>query len=297
MSSTATRTTKIVDDLFLADFVPPIEALNAYKSVVHFVCESKKDSAMFEEVKQQIEASSATYNPVILDCSNAANLTSKTLDVAFGLIDRCAWPCLVIGRGYSPALLAAYKALREGRKMGELHKLDEHSSLVEEARVPSDLTRLLHGYTADKIKFKESRIPRIEPFPVALGLLESEEKRRTVEDLLPGIDLDHVYLGGQVWEEQLRELRDRNGLRSVICTRDPSTEAGAVGLGVLAKEEEMVTALGLSYANLTLDMDGKNTPERRQAVLDALNTMPKPIVIHCRTGRRVPAVFFPDTSC
>ena len=99
---------------------------------------------------------------------------------------------------------------------------------------------------------------------------------------------EETYVAGQVTEAQLVSLKEE-GLKSVLNLRGMN-EVGQLGLGVLAREKEIVEGLGLDYKNIPVTPGKATDPEVRQAILEALQTLPKPILVHCRTRGRVDRV-------
>jgi len=102
---------------------------------------------------------------------------------------------------------------------------------------------------------------------------------------------DDLYITGQLTEEELKDFA-KKGVKSILNMR-PIEEAGQLGLGVLAREEEIVKSLGLKYVNLPVPRNGPYSLELCENVSETLTDLlknSKPVVVHCRTGRRAEAI-------
>jgi hypothetical protein len=75
---------------------------------------------------------------------------------------------------------------------------------------------------------------------------------------------DKLYLAGQLTEDELRGFA-KTGCRSVLNLRQPD-EAGQFGLGMLAKEQDFVESLGLTYVNVPVPREGNYEVELCQKV-------------------------------
>ena len=99
---------------------------------------------------------------------------------------------------------------------------------------------------------------------------------------------ENTYVSGQVTEAQLQSLCDE-GVKAVLNLRSMK-EVGQLGLGVLAREKEIVEGLGMVYENIPVPPPKQGEPadpELQSAVLEALGRLPKPVLVHCRTRGRV----------
>jgi len=68
-------------------------------------------------------------------------------------------------------------------------------------------------------------------------------------------------------------------------------EVGQLGLGLLAREQSMVEDLGMVYLNLPIPRSLKaGDTEQIQKVRDAIDSLPKPVLLHCRSRGRVDVV-------
>lgn len=100
---------------------------------------------------------------------------------------------------------------------------------------------------------------------------------------------DTLYIAGQVTEAQLAEAK-AEGVKSVLNLRGMD-EVGQLGLGVLPREKEIVEGLGLTYLNLPIPRSLKSTDkELVVSVREALDSLPKPVLLHCRSRGRVDIV-------
>ncbi|MBW4645613.1 MAG: hypothetical protein KME23_21940 [Goleter apudmare HA4340-LM2] len=93
---------------------------------------------------------------------------------------------------------------------------------------------------------------------------------------------DQLAIAGQITLEQLQQIADE-GYKSVLNLRS-SDETGC-----LEYEQEKTEFLELRYINLPIKAEGIN----HQAVLlvsQAINELPKPILIHCDNSIRSAAI-------
>ena len=121
---------------------------------------------------------------------------------------------------------------------------------------------------------------------------------------------DNVFLAGQLSEDEIREFATKEGCKSVLNLRHPvfileiplpcskcsrvltfenccQHEAGQFGLGMLAKEKEVVEAMGLKYINVPVPKEGTYDIELCQKVSNALMELlstASPVLVHCRSG-------------
>jgi len=103
----------------------------------------------------------------------------------------------------------------------------------------------------------------------------------------PGVvrrEHDGIWVGAQPSVDDLTRLAAA-GCRSVLNLRHLS-EAGSIGLGVLAREEELVRELSMTYANVPCTMKDPLPKEALRAALAA----PKPLLVHCAFGVRAQRV-------
>lgn len=78
------------------------------------------------------------------------------------------------------------------------------------------------------------------------------------------------------------------GMRSIINNR-PDYEGGA-GQPTSAQLEAAARAAGLEYRYLPVPPAG-HTPEQARSMVDAVDSLPQPVVAFCRTGRRSAALY------
>jgi uncharacterized protein (TIGR01244 family) len=90
---------------------------------------------------------------------------------------------------------------------------------------------------------------------------------------------DELTLAGQVTPEQLQQAA-AEGFKSVMNLRSPDEP------GSLADEQQQVQALGLAYSQIPVKPDTL-TPELAVQVLQEIDRLPKPALIHCASGTRV----------
>lgn len=87
---------------------------------------------------------------------------------------------------------------------------------------------------------------------------------------------------GQITLDGLKQAADQ-GFRSILNLRSPAE------VGFLAEEADQASSLGLDYANAPVDGTIANAQQLQKA-LSALDSLPKPVLIHCRGGVRASVV-------
>lgn len=93
---------------------------------------------------------------------------------------------------------------------------------------------------------------------------------------------DELSIAGQVTPEGLQQAA-ADGFKSVLNLRSPD-EAGA-----LSDEQQQTEAAGLAYSNVPLSNSDFNNGQVSEA-LEALEGLPKPVLIHCGAGARAGAI-------
>ncbi len=93
---------------------------------------------------------------------------------------------------------------------------------------------------------------------------------------------DELAIAGQITPDQLAQLA-QEGYASVLNLRLPNET------GLLNEESQKVQYLSLNYINLPLKADSLNW-EMSAPILQALDTLPKPILIHCDNALRAAAI-------
>ncbi|MEB3310197.1 MAG: protein tyrosine phosphatase family protein [Snowella sp.] len=82
----------------------------------------------------------------------------------------------------------------------------------------------------------------------------------------------------QVTPEQVHQL-SQAGFKSILNLRLPSEE------GFLTTEQEQAKNEGLEYVNIPVKSDSMND-ELADQVIHTIDQLPKPLLIHCKTGMR-----------
>lgn len=93
---------------------------------------------------------------------------------------------------------------------------------------------------------------------------------------------DEMAIAGQITPDQLAQLA-QEGYSSVLNLRLPNET------GLLSEESQKVQYLSLNYVNLPLKADNLNW-ELTAPILQALDTLPKPVLIHCDNALRAAAI-------
>ncbi|MDJ0707579.1 MAG: sulfur transferase domain-containing protein [Leptolyngbyaceae cyanobacterium MO_188.B28] len=87
---------------------------------------------------------------------------------------------------------------------------------------------------------------------------------------------DELAIAGQILPEQLKQLADQ-GYRSVLNLRSPDEK------GFSSNEQQQAEAFGLYYANVPAQME-QIDGESATFVLQCINELPKPELVHCGNG-------------
>lgn len=99
---------------------------------------------------------------------------------------------------------------------------------------------------------------------------------------------DTLTTMGQVRLEQLQEAV-AEGFKSVLNLRAPNE------LGFLPNEQQMVESLGLCYAHRPLRLECLEEREIAK-ILQTLEQLPKPVLVHCAAGMRSTAIALLSTA-
>lgn len=83
---------------------------------------------------------------------------------------------------------------------------------------------------------------------------------------------------GQVTPEQVQQA-SQEGFKSILNLRSPQEE------GFLSDEQQQAEAAGLKYVNIPVKPDAIND-ELADRVLQEIDQLPKPSLIHCKSGMR-----------
>ena len=95
---------------------------------------------------------------------------------------------------------------------------------------------------------------------------------------------DELTVTGQVTPEDLRQAAQQ-GFKSVLNLRASDEK------DFLADEAEQARAAGLEYANIAVRKE-EISPELTTRVLETIDALPKPALIHCASGMRAGAMAF-----
>lgn len=89
---------------------------------------------------------------------------------------------------------------------------------------------------------------------------------------------DNFAIAGQVSSEDLQQAKNA-GYQAVLNLRVPGEE------GFPPDEEQQAQAAGLQYANIPVS-PGQLSDELADRVLDRIDSLPKPLLIHCGSAMR-----------
>ncbi|MDB9487978.1 sulfur transferase domain-containing protein [Dolichospermum circinale CS-537/01] len=89
---------------------------------------------------------------------------------------------------------------------------------------------------------------------------------------------DNLSIAGQISSEELKQLA-RGGFKSVLNLRSPDEN------GFFDDEKQEAQIVGLEYTNIPLNSQAPN-PKLTAEAIQAVENLPKPILIHCAGGAR-----------
>ena len=95
---------------------------------------------------------------------------------------------------------------------------------------------------------------------------------------------DELTIAGQVTPEQLQQAA-QEGYKSVLNLRSPHEK------GFLPEEPQLAASAGLEYINIPLKVDEIND-ELTTEILQQIDELPKPALIHCGSAMRAGAMAF-----
>lgn len=95
------------------------------------------------------------------------------------------------------------------------------------------------------------------------------------------IDKD-VYAAPQIHPDELKALAHQ-GIKSVICNRPDNEEAGQPDAEAIAQAAH---ENGIRFAYIPQVGGGPVLPETIEAMRIAVNEMPRPMLLYCRSGAR-----------
>lgn len=93
---------------------------------------------------------------------------------------------------------------------------------------------------------------------------------------------EDVAIAGQITADQLQQLA-LEGFQAVLNLRSPDEP------GFLATEQQQIEQLGLKYLNLPLPR-GSLPLDSAALILQAIQHLPKPVLLHCETATRAAAI-------
>lgn len=99
---------------------------------------------------------------------------------------------------------------------------------------------------------------------------------------------EQLAVAGQVKPEQLEEVANQ-GYKSVLNLRSPDEE------GFIQDEQQQAEAVGLQYVNIPVKPDGMSE-ELTDRVLEQIDQLPKPALIHCASSMRAGAMAFMNVA-
>lgn len=112
-------------------------------------------------------------------------------------------------------------------------------------------------------------------FLVLAGLWYYQFGRGNFHVVTPG----EAYRSAQLSEGRLAKYIDAHGIRSVINLRFPNESARWY-----QRETTLCERLGVEHRSVPLTAFAAPTPEQVSALLTYFETLPRPVLIHCRAG-------------
>jgi uncharacterized protein (TIGR01244 family) len=101
------------------------------------------------------------------------------------------------------------------------------------------------------------------------------------------------YLTAQPTDPEGLEAAGQLGVKSVVCLRDSSETANPPYLPFDFSEDTTATALGMCFVNVPFPhgITQEQFDLRAGVVLAALDTLPRPLLMHCSSGDRASALW------
>lgn len=239
------------------------KACTVFKSVFNFRTEKEEgfrdDTKLVEELKGEYYLCPFTLT----------GIDEKTMDGYLAKLDTASRPCLVHCRsGFRAGMYSLNHTLSRSLTT-EKSAISKEELLTEGKKVSVDLEK----YDAAPLTFMFSYlVSKVEQVMKLGGVRQLDE---------------NLFVGPQLTEKQFKEAKEQ-GVKTVVNIRDVKAEAGNLGMGVLAREEEIIKKLGMQYLNFATTAQKELTPEEMETVLKALTSpvTQRPILLHCRTGKR-----------
>ena len=220
--------------------------------------------------------------------------------IGVGRLDACRKPCLLICEvGLRAAAMGiAFKSARARSSLALQGGLGSGARCL----LSEDDAKLLKGLSRDPEEDSQ--------FKTFIASYVASKVNNCLTRPSSSKVCDNVFLAGQLSEDEIREFATKEGCKSVLnlrqlvsifesplsyskyfraltfenCCQD---EAGQFGLGMLAKEKEVVEAMGLKYINVPVPREGTYDIELCQKVSNALMELlatASPVLVHCRSG-------------
>jgi protein tyrosine phosphatase (PTP) superfamily phosphohydrolase (DUF442 family) len=93
------------------------------------------------------------------------------------------------------------------------------------------------------------------------------------------VDPGKVYRSAQLTGSGLADCLTSRHIRSVVNLQGPRTEDAA-----LQGERVLCRGLGIQHVDIGLEADQLPRPAEMRKLLDALDSLPRPLLMHCRAG-------------
>jgi protein tyrosine phosphatase (PTP) superfamily phosphohydrolase (DUF442 family) len=257
---------RIDDDIFVAGQFPP--SADMVKDVqrmgiqtVFNIRRATEDG--YVDLQKEFEEQGIAYERCPVDYQEP---NEKDVDHLLGRLDACRKPCLLIcevglraaamGIAFKSARARSALALQGGLGSGARCLLSE------------DDAKLLEGLSRDPEEDSQ--------FKTFIASYVASKVNNCLKRPSSSKVCDNVFLAGQLSEDEIREFATKEGCKSVLNLCQPGLgfrvqdEAGQFGLGMLAKEKEVVEAMGIKYINVPVPREGTYDIELCQKVSNAL---------------------------
>lgn len=97
---------------------------------------------------------------------------------------------------------------------------------------------------------------------------------------------DSYSVTGQITPEDLETIKAQ-GFKSIVCNRPDDEQPGQPAFAEIA---DKAAALGLEIKHIPVGPMGL-TPDAVSTMVDALDTLPRPMLGYCRSGARSTAIY------
>eukprot|EP01129_Flabellula_baltica_P003429 TRINITY_DN13192_c0_g1_i1.p1 TRINITY_DN13192_c0_g1~~TRINITY_DN13192_c0_g1_i1.p1 ORF type:complete len:279 (-),score=72.87 TRINITY_DN13192_c0_g1_i1:31-867(-) len=208
----------------------------------------------------------ASYDiPYYHEIVTPETMTPERMDEVLAEIDHCPKPTLVHCASMMRAAALGVLHTSTRNKMQSEDIMGLVSDMGFDCSQRPEMKAFVFGYIQNKLEI----------------IMQLPEIRQVSEDIL---------VGPQATEEQFQMLKEEKNVKSVLNLRSVK-EKGKLGMGILAREESIVTGLGMKYVNVETE-EGVEIPEEKvEELKEVIDTIEKPVYVHCNTFNRTKELF------